>query len=178
MSTSAADRSTQGHDVMGTEQEPERELSREQTFARLAREWARQTYAYTRSLRAFQQRSSVRYLRVSRIDPETRVWSSPTAAEPTLIPVSVASDAGEATPAPPSAGTKVPLTGRQLEIARLIASGLSNDAIARQLILAPGTVGNHIGHILRRLGARNRAQVAAWVTQKDTGIASGDERAS
>jgi DNA-binding NarL/FixJ family response regulator len=163
---------------MRTEQEPGRELSREQTFARLAREWTRQTYAYTRSLRAYQERSSGRYVRVSRIDRVTCAWSSPTAVEPMRLPVPVASDDGEITPAPPSPGTRVPLTGRQLEIARLIAAGLSNDAIARQLVLTPGTVGNHIGHILRRLGARNRAQVAAWVTQMDAGTASGDERAS
>jgi DNA-binding NarL/FixJ family response regulator len=163
---------------MRTEQKPRRELSPEQTFARLAREWARQTYAYTRSLRAFQQRSSGRYVRVSRIDRVTRVWSSPTAAKAMLIPAPVASDDGETTPSAPSPGTKMPLTGRQLEIARLIAAGLSNDAIARQLVLTPGTVGNHIGHIFRRLGARNRAQVAAWVTQKDAGTASGDQRAS
>ena len=163
---------------MRTDQEPGRELSREQAFARLAREWVRQTNAYTRSLRAYQQQFSGRYVRVSRIDRVTRVWSSPTAAEPILLPVPVASDDGETTPAAPAPGKKVPLTGRQLEIARLIAAGMSNDAIARQLVLTPGTVGNHIGHILRRLGARNRAQVAAWVTQKDAGTASGDERAS
>jgi DNA-binding NarL/FixJ family response regulator len=63
-----------------------------------------------------------------------------------------------------TAGVASPLTRRQLEISQLIARGMSNEQIARQLTLTPGTVGNHVGHILRRLGARNRAQVATWVT--------------
>jgi len=74
--------------------------------------------------------------------------------------------------------TTAPLTRRQYEVARLIAEGLSNDEIAHRLVLTPGTVGNHIGHILRRLGARNRAQVAAWVTQVGSGCDPHHERAS
>ena len=63
--------------------------------------------------------------------------------------------------------TNVPrLTKRQLEVARLIASGHSNAQIARELVLTEGTVANHIEHILRRLGASNRAQVAAWVVER------------
>jgi DNA-binding NarL/FixJ family response regulator len=54
-----------------------------------------------------------------------------------------------------------------LEIAALIAEGLTNAEIAQRLTLAPGTVGNHVGHILRALGARNRAQIAAWVVQRE-----------
>jgi DNA-binding CsgD family transcriptional regulator len=53
------------------------------------------------------------------------------------------------------------LTPRQREVARLIADGLSNAEIAQQLVLTPGTVANHVEHILRRLGFRSRAQVAA-----------------
>jgi DNA-binding NarL/FixJ family response regulator len=65
-----------------------------------------------------------------------------------------------------------PLTARQLEIATLIARGLTNEQIADELVLTRGTVGNHIGHILRRLGAKNRAQVAAWMVRRTV-----DERA-
>jgi DNA-binding CsgD family transcriptional regulator len=58
------------------------------------------------------------------------------------------------------------LTRRQLEVARLIAGGRSNAQIAQELVLTPGTVANHIEHILRRLSVNNRAQVAAWVVER------------
>jgi non-specific serine/threonine protein kinase len=45
----------------------------------------------------------------------------------------------------------------------LIASGLTNMEIAEQLVPTPGTVANHVEHILRRLGYRSRAQVAALI---------------
>ena len=48
------------------------------------------------------------------------------------------------------------LTPRQLEVAVLIASGLSNHQIAEQLVLTPGTVANHIAQLLDRLGVANR----------------------
>lgn len=54
------------------------------------------------------------------------------------------------------------LTPRQRQIAALIAQGHSNAEIARQLVLVPGTVANHVEQILTRLGFRNRTQVAAW----------------
>jgi DNA-binding NarL/FixJ family response regulator len=79
-------------------------------------------------------------------------------APPEIRPVQVPGLAAAAAP-------KGRLTARQMEVAALIARGLSNEQIAQELVLTPGTVGNHIGHILRRLGARNRAQVAAWITQ-------------
>jgi DNA-binding CsgD family transcriptional regulator len=53
------------------------------------------------------------------------------------------------------------LTPRQREVARLVASGLTNQEIAERLVLTPGTVANHVEAILRRLGFRSRAQVAA-----------------
>ena len=57
------------------------------------------------------------------------------------------------------------LTPRQREIAGLIARGYSNAEIARELVLVPGTVANHVEQILMRLGFRNRAQVAAWAAE-------------
>jgi pimeloyl-ACP methyl ester carboxylesterase/DNA-binding CsgD family transcriptional regulator len=61
-----------------------------------------------------------------------------------------------------SAGT--PLTGRELEVARLIAGGLTNHAIASRLGIAPRTAESHAENIRRKLGVRSRAQIAAWVT--------------
>jgi DNA-binding NarL/FixJ family response regulator len=57
------------------------------------------------------------------------------------------------------------LTPRQREIAALIARGYSNTDIARELIVEPGTIANHVAQILGRLGFRNRTQVAAWAAE-------------
>jgi DNA-binding CsgD family transcriptional regulator len=56
-----------------------------------------------------------------------------------------------------------PLTAREFEIARLVADGRTNGAIAEELVLSPRTVGAHVEHILAKLGATRRAEIAAWV---------------
>lgn len=60
-------------------------------------------------------------------------------------------------PAPPESS---PLTERQLEIAELVAQGLSNAAIADRLTVAVRTVGSHLDHIYTRLGINNRTELA------------------
>jgi len=57
------------------------------------------------------------------------------------------------------------LTGRELEVAELIAEGLTNQAIARRLSVAPRTAEAHVENIRRKLQVRSRAQIAAWVTE-------------
>ena len=57
------------------------------------------------------------------------------------------------------------LTRRQQEVAGLVAQGLSNAEIARRLVLTPGTVANHLEHILRRLNFRSRSQIAVWAVE-------------
>jgi len=56
-----------------------------------------------------------------------------------------------------------PLSARETEVARLVAEGLSNPAIARRLYLSRPTVASHVAHILTKLGFASRAQIAAWV---------------
>jgi non-specific serine/threonine protein kinase len=55
-----------------------------------------------------------------------------------------------------------PLSARELEVAALIAQGLSNKEIASRLIIAERTVDTHVNHILTRLGFNSRVQLAAW----------------
>ena len=57
------------------------------------------------------------------------------------------------------------LTRRELEVARLVADGLTNQAIARRLSVAPRTAEAHVENIRRKLEVRSRAQIAAWVTR-------------
>ena len=58
------------------------------------------------------------------------------------------------------------LTPRQREVAGLVAAGFTNAEIARRLVLTPGTVANHVEHILRRLGLRSRTQVGVWAAER------------
>ncbi|MGN9913228.1 helix-turn-helix transcriptional regulator [Phytohabitans sp. LJ34] len=54
------------------------------------------------------------------------------------------------------------LTRREREIARLVADGLANRAIAEKLVLSERTVETHVRNLLGKLGLTNRTQVAAW----------------
>lgn len=55
------------------------------------------------------------------------------------------------------------LSRRELEVARLVATGMSNRAIAAKLFLSERTVESHLDHILTKLEFTSRAQLAAWV---------------
>jgi len=70
-------------------------------------------------------------------------------------------------PAGPPAGAAngAVLTPRELEVAGLIADGLSNKAIAAKLVIAQRTVEAHVEHILDKLGFSSRTQVAAWMVE-------------
>src|SRR5215831_4558480 len=59
------------------------------------------------------------------------------------------------------AGLAEPLSGRELEVLRLLAAGRSNQQIADELVVTLATVKKHVGHILGKLAAANRTQAAA-----------------
>jgi LuxR family maltose regulon positive regulatory protein len=61
--------------------------------------------------------------------------------------------------APP--GLAEPLTGRELEVLRLLAAGRSNQRIAHDLVVALDTVKKHVTHVLGKLGAANRTEAVA-----------------
>jgi len=66
------------------------------------------------------------------------------------------------------------LTVRQREIATLVARGYTNQQIAAEMVITPGTAANHVQQILTRLGLSSRSELAAWMSQH--GLASGENR--
>ncbi|MHD0282458.1 protein kinase domain-containing protein [Rhodococcus aetherivorans] len=67
---------------------------------------------------------------------------------------------------PPGTEASARLTKRERQVADLIGEGLTNQAIARRLVISPRTAQGHVEHILAKLGFTSRAQVAAWVTEQ------------
>ena len=63
------------------------------------------------------------------------------------------------------AGPAHPLSAREVEVARLVADGLSNKEVAARLHLSVRTAENHLLNVMNKLGLDNRAQVAAWATR-------------
>ena len=59
-----------------------------------------------------------------------------------------------------------PLTRRELEVADLVADGLSNPQIATRLVISVRTAQGHVENILRKLGFNSRSLIAAWVTER------------
>jgi pimeloyl-ACP methyl ester carboxylesterase len=64
---------------------------------------------------------------------------------------------------PTSTGPR--LTARELEVAGLVAEGLTNHSIATRLSVAPRTAEAHVENIRRKLQVHSRAQIATWVTE-------------
>jgi DNA-binding NarL/FixJ family response regulator len=64
--------------------------------------------------------------------------------------------------APVSSEVDSRLTGREIEVLRLIAIGATNREIATRLVVSEGTVKNHVSSILNRLGLRDRTQAAIY----------------
>jgi DNA-binding CsgD family transcriptional regulator len=62
-----------------------------------------------------------------------------------------------------------PLTARELEIAQLVAGGATNREIAETLFLSPKTVERHVSNALKKIGARNRTQLAERLRDRGAG---------
>jgi DNA-binding CsgD family transcriptional regulator len=63
------------------------------------------------------------------------------------------------------------LTSRERDVARLVADGKTNKAIARTLGIGERTVEGHVANALAKLGFASRAQLAAWTVEKSVSTA-------
>lgn len=59
------------------------------------------------------------------------------------------------------------LTPAELRVARLVALGLSNRAVARELVVSPHTVDSHLRHAFAKLGVASRVQLTRHVLLND-----------
>ena len=71
-----------------------------------------------------------------------------------------------ATAAPRAPAWPAGLTGREVDVLRLIAAGQSNRAIAQALFISPNTVLHHVSSIFAKLGVANRAEAAAYAIRR------------
>ena len=63
---------------------------------------------------------------------------------------------------PPSAEPLEPLTSREEEILIPVAKGWTNHEIADEMHISISTVKTHLASLMRKLGARNRVEIAMW----------------
>ena len=65
------------------------------------------------------------------------------------------------------------LSHREMEVANLVAAGMTSRAIGEKLFLAERTVETHLNHIMTKLRFNSRSQVAAWVGEQRTASGPG-----
>jgi predicted ATPase/DNA-binding CsgD family transcriptional regulator len=99
---------------------------------------------------------------------------SPAAVSPAAVSPAAAVPAAPVRAAPVPAAPTQPawpgsLSGREREVATLLAVGLSNRAIGQRLFISPATVARHIANIFSKHGFRSRAEVTAWVRRSGQG---------
>jgi DNA-binding NarL/FixJ family response regulator len=109
--------------------------------------WAIAVQTYRESVDLYRRVISARVQRQARVRP------LPAFRRPYVLPTIVQTN--------PERASDEALTPREREVARLIARGFTNQQIAETLVVTRGTVANHVAHILSKLHAANRTQIAA-----------------
>lgn len=64
-------------------------------------------------------------------------------------------------------GSQARLTRREMEVAALVAQGLTNREIAKRLFISERTADGHLEHIRDKLSVGTRAQMTAWVVRQE-----------
>jgi DNA-binding NarL/FixJ family response regulator len=98
----------------------------------------------------------------------TSLWSRGRAMGPDEVVRHVLEGARPAAPTGPAVtepSRHSLLTAREHEVAALLTRGLSNRAIAGELVISPATVARHIANIMEKLGYTSRAQIAVWASE-------------
>jgi DNA-binding NarL/FixJ family response regulator len=73
-------------------------------------------------------------------------------------------------------GPAARLTGREREVVRRVAAGLSNAEIAAELVVSPLTIKTHVSRAMAKLAARDRAQLVAIAYTTGLATPAGDDR--
>lgn len=89
-----------------------------------------------------------------------RVYAGESLIQPSIAARLITEFSQRTTLPKPRAPEYEPISEREREVLRLLADGLSNREIATRLMLAEGTVKNHVSTILDKLHAANRTQAA------------------
>jgi predicted ATPase/DNA-binding CsgD family transcriptional regulator len=105
-------------------------------------------------------------------------WDLGYALAPAQVLAAALDDASPTHGPAPAASPHDPgeLSARELEVARLVANGMSNPAIAADLFVSVATVKTHVSHILGKLGLNSRVQLASWVAAHDAGAQTRTEQ--
>ena len=77
-----------------------------------------------------------------------------------------------------SPGAPAGLTPRELEVLRLLASGRTNKAIAKQLFLSEKTIDRHVSNIFTKIDVASRAAATAYRLSAPAGLIAGRDRAA
>jgi DNA-binding NarL/FixJ family response regulator len=89
-------------------------------------------------------------------------------------PAPAADAPGEAAEAAGAAG----LTRREADVVRLVAQGLNNRQVAKDLVVSEATVKTHLNHILAKLAMQDRAALIAWAWRHGLAGSSGAPEAA